>query len=90
MLLARVLGRVWSDRQVAGLDGHRLLVVRDLGSGTAHVAVDLVDATAGNTVIVTTDDAAQAELGGTPIDAVVVALVAGSDVDLAALDPTQM
>lgn len=81
MLLGRVLGRVWSDRQIPGLQGHRLLVVRDLGSDTTHVAVDLVDAAAGNTVIVATDEAAQTQLAGTPVDAVVVALVADTDVD---------
>lgn len=86
MLVARVLGRVWSDRQVPGLDGHRMLVVRDLGSDTIHVAVDLVDATAGNTVIVATDEAAQAQLGGVPVDAAIVALVAGTDADLDATD----
>jgi ethanolamine utilization protein EutN len=85
MLVARVLGRIWSDRQVPGLDGHRMLVVRDLGSDTTHVAVDLVDATAGTTVLVATDEAAQAQLGGAPVDAVIVALVAGTDTDLDAI-----
>ncbi|CAN5805854.1 hypothetical protein BH23ACT10_BH23ACT10_07520 [soil metagenome] len=79
MLLARVVGRVWSDRQVAGLDGHRMVVVREFGTDATHVAVDLVDTAAGNTVIVATDDAAQAQLGASPVDAVVVALVAGMD-----------
>jgi ethanolamine utilization protein EutN len=77
MLLGRVLGRVWSDRQVAGLDGHRMVIVRELETRATHVAVDLVEATAGSTVIVTTYEAAQAQLGPTPVDAVVVALVAG-------------
>ncbi|MBW3606615.1 MAG: hypothetical protein KY460_17245, partial [Actinobacteria bacterium] len=71
MLVARVLGRIWSDRQVDGLNGHRMLVVRDLGSGATQVAVDLVDAASGNTVLVATDEAAQVQLPGTPVDAVV-------------------
>jgi ethanolamine utilization protein EutN len=79
MLLGRVLGRVWSDRQVPGLDGHRMVIVRELGSQATHVAVDLVDATAGSTVLVATDEAAQAQLGAVPVDAVVVALVAGME-----------
>lgn len=79
MLLAQVVGRVWSDRQVNGLDGHRMVVVRELGSEATHVAVDLVDTAAGNTVIVATDEAAQVQLGPSPVDAVVVALVAGMD-----------
>ena len=79
MLLAEVLGRVWSERQLPDLDGRRMVLVRDLSTSAAHVAVDLVDVTAGNTVLVVTDDAAQTATGGAAIDAAVVALVAGAD-----------
>lgn len=79
MLLAEVVGRVWSDRQVPGLDGRRLVEVREVGSGTTHVAVDLVEVSAGNRVLVATDEAVQQALPGVPADAAVVALVAGTD-----------
>jgi ethanolamine utilization protein EutN len=79
MLLAEVLGRVWAERQVPDLDGRRMVLVRDLSTSAAHVAVDLVDAAAGNTVLVVTDDAAQTATGGAAVDAAVVALVAGAD-----------
>jgi ethanolamine utilization protein EutN len=79
MLLAEVLGRVWAERQLADLDGRRLVLVRELSTSATHVAVDLVDVTAGNTVLVVTDDAAQTAVGGAAVDAVVVALVAGAD-----------
>jgi ethanolamine utilization protein EutN len=79
MLLAEVLGRVWAERQVADLDGRRMVLVRDLSTSAAHVAVDLVDVAAGNTVLVVTDDAAQTAVGGAAVDAAVVALVAGAD-----------
>jgi microcompartment protein CcmK/EutM len=79
MLLAEVLGRVWDERQVPDLDGRRMVLVRDLSTSAAHVAVDLVDVAAGNTVLVVTDDAAQTATGGAAVDAAVVALVAGAD-----------
>jgi ethanolamine utilization protein EutN len=79
MLLAEVLGRVWAERQVPDLDGRRMVLVRELSTSAAHVAVDLVDAAAGNTVLVVTDDAAQTATGGAAVDAAVVALVAGAD-----------
>ena len=79
MLLAEVLGRVWAERQVPDLDGRRMVLVRELSTSATHVAVDLVDVAAGNTVLVVTDDAAQTATGGAAVDAAVVALVAGTD-----------
>jgi ethanolamine utilization protein EutN len=79
MLLAEVLGRVWAERQVADLDGRRMVLIRELSTSATHVAVDLVDVAAGNTVLVATDDAAQTAVGGAAVDAAVVALVAGAD-----------
>jgi ethanolamine utilization protein EutN len=78
MLVAEVLGRVWAERQVPDLDGRRMVLVRELSTSAAHVAVDLIDVAAGNTVLVVTDDAAQTATGAA-IDAAVVALVAGAD-----------
>ena len=79
MLVAEVLGRVWAERQVPDLDGRRMVLVRELSTSAAHVAVDLIDVAAGNTVLVVTDDAAQTATGGAAVDAAVVALVAGVD-----------
>jgi ethanolamine utilization protein EutN len=79
MLLAEVLGRVWAERQVADLDGRRMVLVRELSTSATHVAVDLIGVAAGNTVLVVTDDAAQTAVGGAAVDAAVVALVAGAD-----------
>ncbi|HEV3012024.1 MAG TPA: EutN/CcmL family microcompartment protein, partial [Actinomycetota bacterium] len=79
MLVAEVLGRVWAERQLPDLDGRRMVLVRELSTSAAHVAVDLIDVAAGNTVLVVTDDAAQTATGGAAIDAAVVALVAGAD-----------
>jgi ethanolamine utilization protein EutN len=82
MIVAEVTGRIWSERQIVSLQSHRMVTLRAAGSEVALVAVDLVDSAAGNLVLVATDEAAQAAVGGDPagIDAAVVALVAGGDV----------
>jgi len=79
VILGEVLGRVWSERQLEPLDGRRFVLVRDTGSGAKHVAVDLVDAAGGMTVLVATDEAAAAVAGAPWVDAAVVALVSGYD-----------
>lgn len=85
MVLGKVVGRVWNERQVSGLDGRRLVAVRVPGAAPV-VAVDLIEVAAGNVVLLATDEAAQAAAGGAAagIDAAVVSLVAGAD-DLDAL-----
>ncbi|SMD26594.1 EutN/CcmL family microcompartment protein [Kibdelosporangium aridum] len=75
MILGRVVGRAWSDRQVPALAGHRFLLVNDLSAGTTTVAVDLLDVGVGVTVLVATDEAAAAASGVSCVDAAVVALV---------------
>lgn len=78
MILGEVVGRVWNDRQVPGLQGHRLLLVRDLAGDGRLVAVDLMEVGAGDVVLVVQEEAAQAAAGA-PVDAAVVALVGGAD-----------
>lgn len=78
MILGEVVGRVWNDREVAGLRGSRLLLVRDLAADAHVVAVDLVEVGTGDVVLVAQEEAAQAAAGA-PVDAAVVALVAGAD-----------
>ncbi len=79
MLLGRVTGRVWSDRQLPTLAGRRFLVVRSIADGQSTVAVDLLDVGVGATVLVTTDEAAAAACGVSSVDAAVVALVSDYD-----------
>jgi microcompartment protein CcmK/EutM len=78
MILAEVVGRVWNDREIAGLRGSRLLLVRDLDADAQLVAVDLIEVGAGDLVLVAQEEAAQAAAGA-PVDAAVVARVAGAD-----------
>lgn len=75
MILGDVVGRVWSDRQVAGLSSRRLLLVRPVDGGPELVAVDLVDVGLHAVVLVATDEAAAAAAGESSIDAAIIALV---------------
>ncbi len=79
MILATVVGRVWPDRRLEPLEGARLLTCRSLGDGSLVVAVDLVDAAVGTTVLLMTDDAAAAVSPDLPTDAAIVAIVGGMD-----------
>ena len=79
MILGEVVGRVWSERAVDGLSGVRMVLVREPESGERRVAVDLLDAGTGSTVLVATDEAAAAVTGRSCVDAAVIALVAGWD-----------
>jgi ethanolamine utilization protein EutN len=79
MMIAEVVGRVWSDRQLPGLTARRLVMVRDLSGGATHVAVDLLDAGVGTTVLVATEEAAAAACGESLADAAIVALVSDYD-----------
>ena len=79
MILGEVVGRVWAERQHDGLNGRRLVLVRDPTSGARLVAVDLLDTAAGMTVLLATDEAAAAASGIPSVDAAVVALVSGYD-----------
>jgi len=88
VILGEVVGRVWNERQVSGLQGRRLVAVRIARAGEAVVAVDLLGVGPGSVVLIATDEAAQAAAGAdaSGVDAAVVALVSGAD-DLASLLP---
>ncbi len=81
MMLARVTGRVWNERAISNLDQRRLVTVQPVGDTATYVAVDLIDVSAPNLVVLATDEAAQAAVGGDAagIDLAVVGLVAGAD-----------
>ncbi|MBB3042392.1 EutN/CcmL family microcompartment protein [Nocardioides soli] len=81
MMLARVTGRVWHERAVGNLDQRRLVTLQPVGETTTYVAVDLIDVSAPDLVVVAQDEAAQAAVGGDAagIDLAVVGLVAGAD-----------
>jgi len=57
MKLGRVIGRVWATAKDASLEGRKILLVRPLdlagdAAGEAYLAIDSVDAGAGERVLV--------------------------------------
>lgn len=73
MQLGEVVGRVWPERQNAGLVGRTLVQVRcDAGM---VVALDPIGAGLGTRVLLVTGSTAQRIADGAPVDAVVTAIV---------------
>ncbi|HET9887716.1 MAG TPA: EutN/CcmL family microcompartment protein [bacterium] len=83
MNLARVIGRVWATAKHDALEGRRILLVRPLGMdeqprGEAYLAIDSVDAGAGENVLVVDEGSSAGqvlELDNPPIRAVIVGVV---------------
>ena len=89
MLVAKVVGNVWSTKKKDELSALRLLVIQPLGSklepeGKIQVAVDEVGAGFGELVIVTQGSPAMHAFNKeklVPIDAVVVGIVDNIEMD---------
>lgn len=83
MILAKVVGNVWSTKKKDALSGLRLLFVQPLGkalepAGNVLVAADEIGAGLGEMVLVTQDAPAMQAFGRDkllPVDAVVVGIV---------------
>lgn len=87
MKLGRVVGAVVASRKDAGLQGLKLLVVRNLDlelgmEGGYVVAADAVGAGAGEVVLYATGSSARqtSQTDGRPVDAVIMAIVDQYDV----------
>jgi ethanolamine utilization protein EutN len=89
MLLAKVIGNVWSTKKKDAISALRLLVIQPLGSdlkpdGNVQVAADEVGAGFGELVIVTQGSPAMQAFDKdklVPIDAVVVGIVDNLELD---------
>lgn len=75
MKLCQVVGRVWPEQQLEGLNGKALVAVRDVHDDQVLVALDLVDAGVGSRVLVVTGEPARAISRHAPVDAVITAIV---------------
>lgn len=74
MKMGNVVGNVVSTRKVERLVGNKLLIVED-EYGNRFVAVDMVGAGMGETVLVATGSAARVSAPDAPIDAAIVGIV---------------
>ena len=82
MLLARVVGTVVATRKDPRLVSHKLLVVRPMdprgkAEGNYLVAIDTVDAGAGETVLIVSGSSARmaAGLKDCPVDAAIIGII---------------
>lgn len=90
MQLGRVIGTVWATRKDPKLTGLKFLIVRHLDFDTTEkdgftVAVDSVGAGVGEVVLTAAGSSARLTLAtdGTPVDAVIMAIVDKVDLDSA-------
>ena len=87
MLLAKVIGNIWSTKKIDEISALRLLLIEPLGkdlkqAGSIQVAVDEVGAGFGELVVVTRGAPAMQAFdkkGSIPIDAVVLGIVDNID-----------
>lgn len=82
MLMGKVTGSVWATRKHQQLEGKKFMTVRILDadrqeSGEVMIAVDVVGAGVGETVLITTGSGARAAFGGEnpPVDAAIVGII---------------
>ena len=89
MLLAKVIGNIVSTQKDKNLRGHKLLLVKEVDfdgefiNNKDALAIDLIDAGIGDTVIVAREgDAVQQILGNkdTPVNTVIIAIVDNIDI----------
>ena len=89
MKVAKVIGNIWATKKEDSLAGYKLLLIQYIdvsdGSikGNPEVAVDMIDAGVGETVIVVSGSSARNASGNTnlPVDATIVGIVDGLDID---------
>ena len=93
MIIAKVEGNLWATRKEEALVGRKLMVVQPMTlagepRGESFVAVDVVDAGIGDTVLVATGSGARKALGQSesPIDATIVAIIDFHEVQRAESD----
>lgn len=94
MKTGKVIGNIWATRKEDKLSGLKLLIIQpiDLLTGspieTPIVAADIIGAGVGETVIYVGGSSARGAAGGVdiPVDATVVGIVDGMDLDQTVLN----
>lgn len=89
MKIGKVIGNIWATRKEQQLAGLKLLIVQPINivdrtnDGAPMIAADIIGAGCGETVIIVGGSSARRAAGGldVPVDATVVGIVDGSDID---------
>lgn len=93
MQIAKVIGNIWATRKEESLRGLKLLIVYPLNvldnqkPVSPFVAVDIIGAGIGETVLIVSGSSARSALGrkDIPVDATVVGIVDDKEIDLSVL-----
>ena len=88
MRVAKVIGNIWATKKEERLSGYKLLLVEPLNvltntsAGPLEVAIDMIDAGVGETVILVKGSSARNATGDStlPVDSTVVGIVDGLDI----------
>ena len=94
MKVAKVIGNIWATRKEEKLNGFKLLILQPINvingelDRTPVVAADIIGAGVGETVIYVGGSSARSAAGDmqTPVDATVVGIVDGCDIDKSVLE----
>lgn len=93
MKIAKVIGNIWATRKEERLSGFKLLILQPINiidgstDNVPIVATDTIGAGIGETVIYVSGSSARSATGNmlNPIDASVIAIVDGSDIETGCL-----
>ena len=81
MMICQVVGPVWATKKEEGLNGHKLMIVREVTTnrrnGATFVAADSVGAGIGEQVLVVSGSTARRAIGSddSPIDSAIVGII---------------
>ncbi len=77
MIICRVGGHVWATKKESGLEGLKLMLVKEEGRAPVHVAADVVGAGIGEQVLVVSGSTARKAFGreDVPMDMAIVGIV---------------
>ena len=77
MIICRVVGHVWATKKEPGLEGLKLMLVKEEGRAPVHVAADAVGAGIGEQVLVVSGSTARKAFGreDVPMDMAIVGIV---------------
>ena len=77
MIICRVVGHVWANKKEPGLEGLKLMLVKEEGRAPVHVAADVVGAGIGEQVLVVSGSTARKAFGreDVPMDMAIVGIV---------------
>ena len=87
MLICRVIGHVWATKKEQGLNGHKLMIVKETAAnrknGNTFVATDSVGAGIGDQVLVVTGSTARRAAGGDdiPVDCAIVGIIDSLEIE---------